>query len=97
MSPELGYRTTSFRISFTDPVAVPGVTPHCDAQRQVLGPSFHSSFPQFPFNTFYFNLMRDGVYHPAFKRSRGSWLEAKTADGRARRFGEFWSEPYSAG
>jgi hypothetical protein len=85
MSQEFGYRNPSFPNSFTDPSTAPWdyntlnerpIVGHGGEYWLFLEPLLHSAL----FSTFYFDLVKDDKYRPAFEDALGRYLEASTAE-----------------
>lgn len=85
MSQEFGYRNPSFPRSFTDPAAAPWDYSTLHERPIVSRDGRYWLFVQSLlrsalFNTFYFDLLKDGGYWPSFEEARGKFLENKTAE-----------------
>jgi hypothetical protein len=85
ISQEFGYRNPSFQNSFADPATAPWDYNTLNERPIVrrdgkywlfVGPLLRSAL----FTTFYFDLLRDETYRPAFEKARGAYLENKTAE-----------------
>lgn len=85
MSQEFGYRNPNFPASFTDPASAAWdyntlnerpLVRHDGRHWLFVAPVFHSAV----FSTFYFDLRSDAEYLPKFEKTRGEFLETKTAE-----------------
>ncbi len=85
MSQDFGYHNPQYPDTFIDPMAAPwdyntlGERPLITHNGKYWLPLF-STLRQALLNTFYFDLMADAAYRPTFEKSRGEFVERKTAE-----------------